>query len=461
MTLIHEHMHWLQYVGTSVGAFHALLRASMDKTVFRFFHQMPSEAVTAILSRRKRGEPIIPLLEDGTLDDSLYDTEFNDINVFRQVWHDHLVTRTLFWDSELQESVKTDRAISIPEILGDSLLMCADLGLCEYPGNDRARTWLDLGQSQPELVRFGDKRLTTKHLLEAAATIQELHAALAGTLLDDRSLIEEVLAKLELTSYGMAYEVFELIVDFPPSQYVNSLTTLCVIIDLALNPPIPPIVVDIIQPLSWHEIYPPIRFHSLCKAVRRIGLIRHDSTSKECNDWQDKVIEMSKIADPRKWDVSHLTKALAKVDDSDTCWETHNSQSWINWFLNAANQVWNTRRSFPELITRLGECTHGELSRRAVPYFTALEGKDWFQAPFLLNVGEPIRHSYWKNFGSFLFLGLLFSDYLEEFLLGTDEPQLPYSLIDAQEPLGEKMFDQTMALMFDIPVDQWRIRAFN
>ena len=432
----------------------------MDKTVLRFFRVIARSEVEELILRRKAGEVIIKLNLNGSLVGDGPDTDADFLPLFRQIWHDHLVARGLFWDSEQQDSVGTLRSYLVPEVFADALLLCSELGLRAYPGNDIARKIVRM--PEPTLLTVNGARLTTKHLLEGAASAQELHASIGAlALFEDPSLVAEAIAKLEDSTYGMAYKLFESTVGFETEKYLDSLTTFSLMVDLALNPPLPPVVLSFPKPLSWHDIYPPLRFVTLCNAVKAIGLVEYGASSIEVEAWLDAIIDVTGLEDPRTWDTTHLNKALQTLDDSDTCGETHNGECWINWFLHAAHQAWEARRDFSELIPRLGECTHGEHCKKLCLYFAGDEGVDWFQAPFMLHAGEDIRHSYWSHYGSILMAALQFSDYLEEFLLHTGEPSLNSSPYDATVFITKHAFDATMAHIFDIPAENWRQIAFD
>jgi hypothetical protein len=113
--------------------------------------------------------------------------------------------------------------------------------------------------------------------------------------------------------YGTALKAFIILADLtePIAQSARSnvLPTFNAVCDLALNPPVPPMVMSAPpgrSRWSWSEIYPPLRFCLAAQQVKRIGLMCTDQNVSQITSYQAKLADACGWPDPSSYRYSHL-----------------------------------------------------------------------------------------------------------------------------------------------------------
>ena len=289
-TIIHERVHWLQHHGTSFGAFLEALRFSQQLTTLRWFRTMPANEVRTLLSARAdESRPIVFLDPDGHY--PVFDSmgEGSPLNIFRQIWFDHQWVHSTFEDSRVCETSGKPPGSVIGEVIGDVMLaLCGDADFeCEHLETIRtnqfeARRWFTVENSSMAFVKMAGTRLTSRMIMEAAATIAEMQLLpieawrkLLGPQEMEQAFGQRVRAIFE-SDYGAPIRSLLLILETDFTQVLDVLPTVSILCFLALNPPLPPYIMsppEFSSTWEWADIYPPLRFVRLCHAVRQVGLI--------------------------------------------------------------------------------------------------------------------------------------------------------------------------------------------
>jgi hypothetical protein len=244
--ILHESSHWVQHHGTTVGALLSLIRFSQSITGSDLLFAFRKNELEAILTRRfKENSALVPVDADGQL--ILPANPDRKTYLPRQIWYDHqLVYKAILASSE-QDDVGWPRGEVFGQVLADGLLFLSDrFELGPYPGNKIARELYHFPKSEVVFAAFKGERLTTRGIMEGAASSNELRALaaspeLAGEYTQEQK-VEDVGASLDHileTDYGISLRALLHITESPEDSIFDLLPTLNLVSDLALNPPCP------------------------------------------------------------------------------------------------------------------------------------------------------------------------------------------------------------------------------
>ena len=296
----------------------------------------------------------------------------------RLSWYAHQLVYQALFDSSVQDEIDWLRGDVIGVILGQTLLVaCEKCGYGEYPGHEEASNRYRFGEGTVRFAACGRSRLTTRSILETAATANELQGYLAwlrlplGSGVDLRHQIERAVHCLldPDGQYGVAARVLIEFLDAEPLNLGVILPTLRAVCDLALNPPVPPLVM-VSDPLCWDEVYPPLRFAKIAEHVADVGLLPLSADHATLAEYQSKLAETSGLADPNQY-VHPYSGTEGKTDfdsligsddlEAPLCRRAVDYFEYLSW-IQCEN--WGLRKHSLPIIVNLAECHSGEQSRR-------------------------------------------------------------------------------------------------
>jgi hypothetical protein len=157
--------------------------------------------------------------------------------------------------------------------------------------------------------------------------------------------------------------------------------TAAVVIDFALNPPLPPIADSLASPLRWRDIYPPARFVLAAEAAPRIKRLSTIPTGADITAYQDALADATGLSPvPRshpldirdephsraKFQVGNVIIQVpndppglpdfAAIRDNDALGETlaTSGASYYTFLLWSQVQLWRVRRMDPRIIVAPG-----------------------------------------------------------------------------------------------------------
>jgi hypothetical protein len=299
---LHEGIHWRQLHGTTIGAFLMWLRHARECDVLHKLLELPKAARQALIAQRRAGRPLVAFDDRGLPMPPVDLTPPVDpLELLRCCFIDNLTIDTLFY---------TPAAVGVPhapfeQILASAMADAATVLAAHHPA------WAGFSYSaiqeaftlRPEsIVRVpcgtadqaasSRDELGTSDILEASAIANELFlraatlehrlrsaaddaSPLAGPIsifvpdTPDPERFADEAAALLATRHGMAAREFFRLGHWSPDR-PGSWLALMVACDLALNPPLPPLIVPRRRP-QWPDLYPPLRFVRAAAASRAIG----------------------------------------------------------------------------------------------------------------------------------------------------------------------------------------------
>jgi hypothetical protein len=270
---LHEDLHWLQSVGTSVGLFLTAVRFSQEQTA-GLLRDLPPHLRRQLRDGRV-STPAVPIAQVDRAGALVGGSSRGSqpLGSLVQGWYDHLATHRLFADSQIVDGVAWDLPVGLTETFCDIASTLHLMGVSssyDYQEHRQRLRFSDLGR------RVGNAdRVTTTLILESAATVDELLTAVMMARKSPGSgeaLVEAIVRRLRGGTYGAALRHFARLVHADTEAGFADLFTFGLVCDIALNPPLPPVTPASEMPLSWDELYPPIRFLRACGAVKALSI---------------------------------------------------------------------------------------------------------------------------------------------------------------------------------------------
>lgn len=355
LTHWHELLHWFQHHATSFGCLLSILRYSQYLTVIRSFQSvLDLKSKKRLCVQRNSGTPMVGFEDKNKyLDFESYGSSNDDpADVFRQIWYDHLYVAGFLLDGPINNWLVPDAGTVFGEVFADLLISCEQWGMCKYAGHNVTREAYSFNKDQFELI--GERpgvEISTRSIMEAAALATEINAFknyskfASGTyrsskilfsvypfhLADTRAYNLEELAEKQFKSiwtlgseYGAAFRAFLASAqNLEDADQDSLLRTLCIVCDAALNPPVPPLIVDLPDSWAWQLIYPPARFRKLLTAVQKRGLLSVNAWSHEgVVSYQRELSDLAEI--PMVERETH--PYASKHDFQELCQATENSR---------------------------------------------------------------------------------------------------------------------------------------
>jgi hypothetical protein len=158
--------------------------------------------------------------------------------------------------------------------------------------------------------------------------------------------------------------------------------TTAALIDLALNPQIPPFSEPGVKLPKWTDIYPPARFVRACEAARSVGMIGTVLSATELADYIAKIAEVAGLANPAHYPnpFSQQWSEKASFTPSNNVGDNP-ATGYIGYLTWVHSKFWELRKTAEPLISFYGTNTISQ-AREAVNYLLGDAGTGWFNAPF-------------------------------------------------------------------------------
>jgi len=440
LTHIHEWNHWFQHIGTTVGLFLEFVRHSQSALFMKWIKEQPVAIRSNIFDGRfTKNKPLVQLDRSGA-PIAAAGSPNDPINFVVQAWYDHQFLHEFISDSTMADRYGMIGAPGFSNVMADvALFTCDDMGFrsseYERAGHMGARRWFFAQDQRFPLVKVNGRRITTKSLMECAATISEISYIqghplfLADESPNSAKVVSDVKKKLLQTQYGHPIEGFSKFVTgstFADSASIYS--TLSATIFAALNPPLPPVFVGPKangESWSWDEIYPPIRYLKLCRAVNSVGPLNTNAESSEIEAYIGALIEASgvpycafselpsrKCAPPRS-----VAKAVEIYSSGALSVGSINIHQELP--LEAFTELQRHDRKY-ELSVTLGKCFNG---RRATEFASmAFDSKlpfDLLKPPLLHTPEGRIGYHGSKDFGTFVCTSVILTNGYYDLACGT------------------------------------------
>ncbi len=460
--IVHESSHWIQHHGTTVGALLSLLRFSQSITGNDLLFALRKDELQAILTRRFNDElPVISIDSTGQL--ILPQSAARKTYLSHQIWHDHqLVYKGLLASSELDEAGCPPGEV-FGQVIADGMLFMSDrFQLGAYPGNKTARAHYHFPKSEIVFAAFKGERLTTRSIMEGAASSNELRTLAAYPELGGEYSLEQklqdtnvALDDLLATEYGISLRALLHLTESSENAAFDILPTLNLVSDLALNPPVPPIVVPDRERYHWAEVYPPLRFFLLCAQVRHVGRLKHFSDHHQLEEYSAKLLDAAGLQQISSYKC-RLNNFRPKTDydkaAKDGRWIPESqSVHYYDFLLWVHSKFWQVRRSDLPLLVNLCECMLGEFSTKYIDYLIGEKGRLWFQPPLFWTSNNMIGHGQAASeLGSYLLLSAAADYVLFDLLVGTRSIDLAAYPPDCRRNLLERLA-QGLAATYELP----------
>lgn len=364
----HEQTHWIQFSATSIGALLTTIRLYQHFWLrLELPHVGPAVRDEAV-ERRRRGQPIFALDDDfGLVRDHLSD----DWREMGQTWWEHaLAYDFLLGRVGSRELRRHDRGDAIGGVLG---FIAHDA--VSGTGDER-ELFLALtnafGSPEWNMLDTARCELTTEELFEAGAVVNELRtlAAARAAGIRDRTLDQrrrDRIARIPADPYFAAVRVFCRYVGLDPSVMVDDEDVqrgFLAVLDLALNPPVPPYISRALAEriaegppggaLSVKQLYPPLRFLSLCLALQ--ALLQHrqagfPADDSEAADLEEKLCYVSQLVAtsdlPDPWE-HHEPHDFTLLEEDLAAVQTLRLLDYVR---TVQKQLWRLRRAHPGFST--------------------------------------------------------------------------------------------------------------
>lgn len=303
-TTIHEWTHWIQHHSTTVGTFLHALRYTQKNSTLSFLRDLPKkERENLLLNRDMKKSPIV-LIDPNSyqLKRQNFSSNSDQINLFGEIWYELQWIYSFFSDSNISSS----SGVPTGDIFGDSIgllfyhYFSGKGGETEYANY---RKWYNFSDNKIKMLSLNGEHLTTDSLMECSASISEIqmlknniHTPL-HFLISNKDFSRTINSLLG-TRYGLPFKLFMRELDVDISEISNVLSTINLIIFIALNPPLPPYSFGPPKnsvSWAWDDIYPPIRFLRAIQSVKKIGLIKSFPNHFETEEYLQKIVHLSEL----------------------------------------------------------------------------------------------------------------------------------------------------------------------
>jgi hypothetical protein len=364
----HEQTHWIQFSATSIGALLTTIRLYQHAWVRLELPHIAPAVRDAAVKRRRAGRAIFEVDADyGLVRDDLAE----DWREMGETWWEHEVAyQFLLGRVGSRELQRHDRARAISGVLG--YIAHSAVG----GGGDERELYLALtnafGSSEWNLLDTARCGLTTEQLFEGGAVVGELRtlAAARAAGIRDRGLDQrrrERIASIPTDPYFAAVRVFCEHLGFDPAVIVDDEDVrrgFLVVLDLALNPPVPPFISREVAAriaagppggaLSIKQLYPPLRFLSLCLAFK--ALLDHRQAGfpadhEQTAELQEKLCYVTQLvatsALPEPWELHQAHDFTLLEDDLPALRELR----LLDYVRTVQQQLWRLRGAHPGFST--------------------------------------------------------------------------------------------------------------
>ena len=444
----HESHHWLQWISTTIGAFLTSLRFSSEQTALML--PMLDPGIRERIRTERYGTPPMPIV--GLTADFGLDQRSGrgaqPVESVVQGWYDHLLAHRLFLESGVTDGVPWDQTEGVAEAVSDLAEVVHRIGASPEYDYATVRHLFTLPDARQRVAHAG-QRLTTTGIIEAAATANEILASL-GTALVDADLAAagaiEAADRFEAGSYGVAGKLYSDIAVRRVPLVPTGLWTFTAACDIALNPPLPPIVPAGSQQVTWADIYPPFRFVRICAAMPGIRTeLGPASTHEDYVAFVDEVCAAAELDHYQSY-----TPRLCGYQDIDwvAACATEPGQnraegsfpaedySYFDYLLWCFERAWDLRRRNLPMVAGSGwQRTTGRTG--TLPLLLEDEGAGWFNPP-LWAIGD--RYGYTERikvpFGTWLSVSAAVHASTFDLMTGKDNATLDALPAKLRERIG-------------------------
>jgi hypothetical protein len=206
-----------------------------------------------------------------------------------------------------------------------------------------------------------------------------------------------IIHKLLNTSYGIAAKFFRSFVGISETQLMNSLSTLSVLCDLSLNPPVPPVYFSYEHRWQWADIYPPLRFARLASEIQRVGILQPFSDHEAILDFTRKLCDATRLPHPIDYPTAFggWKRQIDFRKPHQENWSFNGGPlNHYDFILFCNCQIWRDRCRAWSLFSNYGESTCGNQSERFAPLVLALEREEyWYLKPLLYAINNTFQCS--------------------------------------------------------------------
>jgi hypothetical protein len=313
ITTLHEGIHWRQLHGTTLGAFLSWLKHAREIDTFQKLYDLPPSRRAALLRARRAGQPLLSLNDEGLPDPPIVlGNPVNEAELLRCTFFDNFLLSRLFTDP-----VPIIRPHARFEEIFESVMADAATVMARYHPAWDTHSYKAIQRAYrlyetPRRLQVDDPydesganrvELTTHDVMEAGAVANEL---LLGAFTREQryyapgsepTSVWSPETELEperfrnnaawylRSGHGVALREF-FVATRLDSEFVYPWVTVAAVTDFALNPPLPPIVGPQSTPLSWRDVYPPLRFALAARAVKWLGPLSNKPTAAEVAAFQ-------------------------------------------------------------------------------------------------------------------------------------------------------------------------------
>lgn len=351
----------------------------------------------------------------------------------------------MFEDSRICETIGPPPGQVIGEVISDTMLgLCHNLNYsCDNKNiiigeHASTRNWYSVHDSELTFVKYSGERLTSKMLMEAAATISEIEAISSGIwqeTINENSRYEQFEKRFKQVlegEYGAPIRI--LISCLSANVKIDHIfSTVNVLIYLALNPPLPPYVMappEGSESWHWRNLYPPLRFIQLCKSVTEIGFIRscHDHAAIEA--YMDDLLDDSGLVSTHRMDFPEYT--LHSSTPHFNKWNTSKIEfhtaypqymDYISW---TQSQLAQFRKKELPFMVDFGGCLSGDLSKKYVKELFESRKVPYLSCPLRWTDSNKVGYCCDDTFGNWLIHSNIFYESLFDIAVGHGDIDLSY-----------------------------------
>ncbi|GMV27135.1 MAG: hypothetical protein AMXMBFR58_31660 [Phycisphaerae bacterium] len=337
LSWLHEFVHWAQHLGTTSGACFSLMKFHTESIALEALLHALSDAERGELlhHRRSSGAPIVPLDAAHNLARHIA-TGPTKFDWYRSLWHEAWTTQEFFLSPrDRMAGYHSAEQVVTMGMRGAVHLLISQYGLEVVSHQDVDDMFAIEPRTVGITVTSHEHAFTTRSVFEASAAANELlhlllyrdpdvrvarpdGSALPPSELWSASIVQRLNAMLH-SDYGPALALYKaLVTDRSVMPLEAMLATLSVLCDIALNPPLPPVVIDRAErTLAWRNVYPPNRFVALCYAAEKVGHVGPDVTHAALEEYVSKIADAAGLTNPQLYEFPELR--IPDFAASDAC----------------------------------------------------------------------------------------------------------------------------------------------
>lgn len=450
----HEWVHWLQYNATSYGVFLNALRFSQQMTTLRWCRELSNQDLRELVNRREsQGQPVIVL--DVNQQRPLFDHDNDEVNIFRQIWYDHQWTNAAF-----DEDVAFQKAGSPPpqvfgEVIADVMLaICSEGGFQTRMSHEiltdakRSRNWYNFSERM-QYVKIDGIPLTSRMIMETAATVAEmeiLRDTIWEAVLGNSSseYWNKRVERLMEGQYGIPFRAFLSYLPVSSRRLSDVLSTVNTVCYAALNPPLPPFVMEPPQgkAYAWSNVYPPVRFMKLSIAASRVGFLPRGATNSQIELYLRDLCSVAQVSCPLDLTFPKRPPSAAwgNIDfgDSSVIYSDETPAGCHDYVFWVQAQLSDRRMSLLPLFVSFGQCL-SDYSVQFADYLLSgandLEEVPYIRCPLRWTMDDKVGFSCRRDFGNWLLRSVVVSEALFETMVGNGD--YDFSMLPAEVAQSE------------------------